>query len=150
MSATYCSIRLHIVFSTKLRMNLISPDVLPRLLEYTGGVIRGMGGTPLGLGGMADHIHALVAWRTDKDVASLVREMKSESSRWIHSTFRNLRHFAWQEGYGVFSVSASQSDAVLRYIRNQQTHHSRRSYEEELRRLLEAHGEADGPDRYLG
>ncbi len=148
MAGTFCNVKLHIVFSTKHRSRSITPELQPRLYEYIGGVIRGMNGVSLEIGGMPDHVHLLVGWRTDEDIAVLVREIKSESSKWVHEEFPARRDFRWQSGYGVFSVSQSQVQRVREYIQRQVEHHTRETFEEEFIRLLKAH-EIDYDERYV-
>lgn len=130
------------MFSTKHREPLITPDLAPRLHGYLGGAVRGEGGLAIEIGGMTDHVHLLVKWRPDEAVSTLMRNMKGGSSRWVHETFPEHRAFAWQEGYGAFSVSESQVETVRAYIRNQAHHHRTRSFKEEFVVLLEAHGVA--------
>lgn len=146
--STYCRIFLHIVFGTKHRGTVISDDIRERLHAFMGGIVRDEKGIAIAIGGMPDHVHLLVAWRTDDNVANLVRNIKTRSSSWMHQEFSELRTFAWQEGYGVFSVSESQRERVVNYIANQREHHATRSYREELVELLNAHGVAFD-ERYL-
>ena len=139
MPGTYAGITLHVVFSTKGREPWITDLVAPRLHEYMGGIVREMRGTSLGIGGVEDHVHMMVGWRTDETIATLMRTVKSRSSRWTHETFPELDAFAWQEGYAVFSVSASNVESVRRYIASQEAHHAKFDFKTELVRLLEAH-----------
>lgn len=139
MAGTFSNIILHIVFSTKDRKSLIRTEIRTRLHDYLGGIVRGEGGVPYRIGGTADHVHLLIRWRTDESVATLLRNMKSKSSKWMKDTFEGCAEFQWQAGYGVFSVSQSQSDRVESYIRDQEKHHSRKSFQEEFIALLNAH-----------
>ena len=139
MPGTYSKILLHIVFSTKGRARLIAPELESRLHPYIGGIVREEQGVLRAIGGTGNHVHLLVGWRTDETVATLVRRAKSGSSQWVHETFPEMEAFAWQEGYGVFSVSASQVERVEQYIQNQAEHHKLRTFEEELVALLEKH-----------
>jgi REP element-mobilizing transposase RayT len=148
MPGTYHCLKLHLIFGTKHRERWLTPDIRPRVHEYLGGAVRGEGGQPLGIGGVEDHVHLLIGWRTDVAVADLVRNIKSGSSRWIHQTFPELSGFAWQEGYGVFSVSESQVDKVRKYIRMQEEHHRERTFQEEFEAFLKAHG-IEHESRYL-
>jgi len=140
MPGTYSQLLLHIVFATKSRQPFISDDVADRLYPYIGGLIRAERGMLYAIGGVEDHIHLYLRWRTDDSIASLMRTVKSRSSRWMHETFPSLREFAWQEGYSAFTVSKSQEDAVKQYIAGQQEHHAREDFKTELLRLLRAHG----------
>lgn len=148
MPSTYYKILLHVTFSTKHRQPLITPDMHERLYPYMGGIVRAEKGRLECMGGMPDHVHMLLSWRTDETVAALLRTVKSRSSGWVHKSFPALRGFAWQEGYGVFSVSASRSDTVRKYIANQAQHHRIRSFQEEFVRLLKAH-DIEYDEQYL-
>ncbi len=140
MPGTYSQILLHIVFSTKQRRPYITPDIQARLCDYIGGIVRAEKGTLYAIGGMPDHLHMLLRWRTDGAISHLMRTVKARSSRWIHETFRESSAFAWQVGYAVFSVSKSSEADVKAYIENQAEHHKKRDFEEELLALLRAHG----------
>ena len=148
MPGTFTRLLYHIVFSTKHRANLIAADLQPRLYEYLGGTIRGECGIAHEIGGVADHVHLLIQWRTDEGLATLMRRLKANSSRWVHAKFPTMRGFAWQEGYAAFTVSPSQSETVRRYIRNQAAHHRQRGFVDELKVLLKAHG-IEYDERYL-
>ena len=127
---------------------MIKPDLQARLYDYMGGIVKGEDGVLYEIGGMEDHVHLFIRWRTDETVATLMRKVKSHSSRWVHQTFPDRKNFQWQEGYGAFSVSPSQSENVKHYVRKQAQHHQKRTFQEEFLELLKAHGiEFDG--RYL-
>src|SRR5262249_6460089 len=100
------------------------------------------------IGGVPDHVHLLVRWRTDESIATLMRMVKSRSSAWVHDTFPTHQSFQWQEGYGAFTVSQSQSDVVDQYIRNQRAHHREKTFQAEFIALLDAHG-IEYDERYL-
>ncbi|MCP4592287.1 MAG: IS200/IS605 family transposase [bacterium] len=148
MAQSYCNLLYHLVFGTKERRPWLADQVRPRIHEYLGGVIRGEGGIPLAIGGTPDHLHALVRLRQDRAVSAVLCAVKSNSSGWIHKTFPALEKFAWQDGYGAFTVSASQLDKVRGYVLNQEEHHKTTSFEEEFARLLRAHG-VEFDERYL-
>jgi REP element-mobilizing transposase RayT len=148
MPGTYSQLLLHVVFSTKHRTRWITSDVAERLYPYIGGIIRAEEGVLYDIGGVEDHAHLYIRWRTDATVSDLMRTVKSRSSKWIHDTFPNLDEFAWQEGYSVFSVSKSQEDAVKKYIAGQAEHHKKEDFKSELLRLLRAHG-VEFDDRYV-
>ncbi len=139
MPGTFSNLQYHLVFSTKHRQPLIYDEWQSRLYEYFGGILRGESGVLFEIGGMPDHIHLLFGWRTNKDLASLVRNLKSNSSKWIHSTFPQSRKFQWQSGYGIFSISESEIEKVSMYIRNQRQHHARKSFKDEFLELLRVH-----------
>ncbi len=139
MSGTYSHLVFHIVFSTKNRTPWIGPEIRERLYPFMGGIVREERGVLSAIGGIADHVHLLVNWRTDETIANLMRNVKARSSRWIHDTYPDLRGFALQEGYAVFSVSLSQVAKTDRYIENQEEHHLKEDSKEELIRLLRSH-----------
>ncbi|MFN2507463.1 MAG: IS200/IS605 family transposase [Chthoniobacterales bacterium] len=139
MGSSYCNLLYHVVFSTKGREPWLTTAIRPRLHQYLGGAIRDEGGVALIVNGPADHVHILAKLRQDKAVSKLVGEIKANSSGWISRTFDGGKAFAWQEGYGAFTVSESQVPKVRRYIADQVEHHRKVSYLEELKRLLKAH-----------
>ena len=148
MPGTHSQILLHIVFSTKHREPWIDAALADRLYPYIGGIIRAEGGVPYAIGGVEDHIHLYLRWKTDGTIADLMRTVKSRSTKWIRAEFPSLAEFAWQEGYAVFSVSKSQEGTVKAYIAHQRSHHEKEDSRAELLRLLRAHGvEFDG--RYV-
>jgi len=126
----------------------LDEETSPRLYDYLGGAIRSEGGIAIIINGCNDHVHILAKLRQDKAVADVLRSMKANSSAWIHRTFSRSADFAWQGGYGAFTVSESQVEKVRQYIANQQTHHQRVSFREEFIALLSAHG-IEYDERYL-
>lgn len=148
MASTYLSLHYHIVFGTKDRMPLIDASWRPRLHEYLGGVIHGLGGTPESIGGVADHIHLLVGLKSTHCLADLVRDLKKAGTTWVQDTIPNGSKFTWQNGYAAFTVSATSRPAVREYIANQEEHHRTRSFREELVAMLEKAGITHDP-KYL-
>jgi putative transposase len=140
MPGTHSQLLLHVVTSTKGRAPWISPPVAERLYPYIGGIVRAEKGVLYEIGGVEDHIHLYLRWRTDAAISNLMRTVKSRSSKWMHEAFPELPAFAWQEGYSVFSVSKSQENAVKRYIQGQAEHHQKEDFKSELLRILRAHG----------
>ena len=147
MPSTHTSLYYHLVFATKNREPLISGDWRARLHEYLGGTVRGLDGVPQGIGGVADHVHLLVALKATHCLADFRRELKKASSAWI-TTVMPKQHFQWQEGYAAFTVSPTARIAVQKYIANQEDHHRRRSYRDELIALLRKAG-VEYDERYL-
>jgi REP element-mobilizing transposase RayT len=145
---SYTNLLYHIVFSTKNREPSLNPEMRPRLLEYLGGAVRGEGGIALAINGTADHLHILARLRQDKAVSAVIGAIKANSSGWIHRTFPGLANFAWQTGYGAFTVSASQEGKVCHYIENQEEHHRLRTFQEEFRAFLKAH-DIEYDERYV-
>lgn len=118
------------------------------LYSYIGGIMHNKKAKLISAGGMFDHIHIFASLPSTISIAGLVNAVKSNSSRWIHQSFAPLQNFAWQEGYGAFSVSKSGHQAVVRYIGNQEKHHRKRTFKEELVALLDKH-EVEYDERYL-
>ena len=140
MPSSYTCLNYHLIWSTKYRKPLLPDDVRERLFQYLGGILRNDGGTLFAAGGMPDHVHLLADIGKRHSIADAVRDMKANSSKWIHETVPELRAFAWQTGYGAFTVSYSNVDAVKAYIANQAEHHRRRSFQEEFVDFLQRHG----------
>jgi putative transposase len=148
MPSSYLSLHYHLVFSTKHRDPLMTPAVKPRLYEYLGGTIRGLGGQLLIGNGMPGHVHLLVRLGAARAVADVLRDLKAGSSKWVHDTFPSSAGFAWQTGYGAFVVSVSHLDVVREYIASQEEHHRQKSFQEEFVELLEAN-KVEYKPRYL-
>ena len=147
MSHTYSQNVLHVIFSTKDRQKIISPEFQPRLWAFVAGVCRKLEILVRAIGGVEDHMHLLLQVPPTLPVAKAVLTIKSNSSRWADEQGHK---FAWQQGYGAFSVSSSNVPAVVQYIRNQQTHHKKRGFEEEFVALLKKHGVAFDPKFVFG
>ena len=149
MPQSYTNLIYHIVFATKNRQSLISDDVKSRLYDYIGGTIRKQGGIALAINGMRDHVHILAKLRPDKAVSDVLRDLKANSSGWMKDVFPELKDFSWQNGYGAFTVSASQIEKVREYIANQEAHHQNiGSFRDEFIKLLKAN-EIDFDEKHL-
>ncbi|MBY0230824.1 MAG: IS200/IS605 family transposase [Gemmataceae bacterium] len=149
MPQSLAALYVHLVFSTKSREPLIERWLEEDLYAIIGGLARGRGAVLLAAGGMPDHVHLLVSMPRTWAVADLVRDLKSNSCGWVHDTFpAKLSHFAWQEGYGAFSVSVSQLEVVKGYLAKQKTHHDIQSFQDEYRLLLDKH-EIEYDERYV-
>jgi putative transposase len=148
MANTYSNLFYHIVFSTKGRKDFIMPDIEDRIWAYIGGIARQHGMTALQVGGMDNHIHALTMAKPVLAPSQIAQWLKGESSKWIHETFPKLSGFAWQDGYGVFSVSKSNVPEIIQYIKNQREHHAKQSFEDEYVSMMKLHG-IDYDDRYV-
>ncbi|MCP5550355.1 MAG: IS200/IS605 family transposase [Akkermansiaceae bacterium] len=135
MPSTHLSLHYHFIFSTKNREPWLPPEPRARVHAYLGGAIRSAGGVAHAVGGTADHVHVFAGLKATHRLADVMRELKSESSAWIHCELR-LSGFAWQEGYGAFTVSASQIEAVRRYVLNQESHHRSRTFQDEYLAML--------------
>ncbi len=136
MSHTYCCSLFHCVFSTKERRGTIAPEIQARLWAYMGGVARKRGMKALAVGGTADHAHILLSLPSSLPIADAMREIKSESSRWMRET---VTDFEWQEGYGAFSIGEAQVDATVAYIARQEEHHRKRDFQAEFVAFLKKH-----------
>jgi len=148
MPQSFVSLNCHVIFNTKDREPLITDTVQSRLYEYIGGTARNTGSKLLAIGGMFDHLHLLLSLGKQTCVADSVRDIKANSSRWIHETFEGLHGFAWQSGYGAFSVSCSNADEVKRYIAEQPQHHRVRTFKEEFIAFLTRHN-IEYDERYI-
>ncbi len=147
MAHKFPNVLIHYVFSTRERRDLIPGDLQPGLWKYLGGVGKSHDIPVLTSGGLANHAHVLIALPTDVTVAKAVQVLKANSSRWISE---HGIDFAWQEGYGAFSVSASNLQSVRDYIDHQPEHHARRSFEDEFVALLRKSGVAFDPATVFG
>jgi REP element-mobilizing transposase RayT len=136
MPQSLAQIYIHLVFSTKDRAGLIPPDVRSRLHAYLAGTLNAIDCPAVQVGGMPDHVHILFRLSRTVTISDAVKNAKVESSKWMKDEC-GVGGFAWQAGYGAFSVSASNVDDVVRYIQNQETHHRGKSFQDEFRRLLE-------------
>jgi REP-associated tyrosine transposase len=148
MADTYTSLYYHIVFSTKNRVKHIKPEIEQRVWEYIGGIARVNKIIPLQVGGAEDHIHMLVKASPVLAPSKIAQLIKGGSSLWIHTEFPELRDFAWQNGYGAFTVSKSAVLDVQRYIQSQHEHHRKMNFQEEYLEFLKKHG-VDYDERYL-
>jgi putative transposase len=148
MGSTYSSLAYHVIFSTKGREPLISAGLRAELYPYIGGILRGHRCILLEIGGMPDHLHLAVRAKPDIAVAELVRLVKANSSKWVNERASDRGRFAWQSGYGAFSVSLSQLPGVCGYIREQEEHHRTRTFQEEYVEFLRRHG-IEFDERYL-
>jgi REP-associated tyrosine transposase len=148
MSHTYSNLLSHVVFSTKDRRPLIDAELKPRLLGYINGIVDESGGKVLSLNAMPDHLHMLWELPPANSLSDSMRVLKTNSSRWVHETWGPKKSFAWQTGYAAFSVSRSNVSAVANYVERQESHHRKRTFQEELVGLLVKHG-IDYDPRYV-
>jgi putative transposase len=148
MPQSFGALYFHLVFSTKNRQPLIDDDLQARLYEYIGGILRAEKSVLLAAGGMPDHVHLLVSLSRELSIAETLRLVKANSSKWIHETFPDRQHFAWQAGYGAFSVSFSNLPDVKHYLARQAEHHRIRTFQDEFREFLRKH-ELEWDERYV-
>jgi putative transposase len=130
----------HCVFATKERETWLTAEIRERLWPYVGGIARANGMKALAIGGVADHVHLLLSLPATMSISKALQLLKGNSSKWIHETFPALRQFAWQEGYGAFSIGISGLEETCAYIRDQEEHHRTRTYREEVITFLQRHG----------
>jgi REP-associated tyrosine transposase len=140
MPHSFVSNFMHYIFSTKERVPFIDQELESRLWPYMGGIARENGMKALAIGGTQDHVHTLLSLPATISVAKAIQLIKGGSSKWIHDQLPKYRKFEWQDGYGAFSVSASQIETVVRYIDEQKEHHRKRTFEEEFLEFLDKHG----------
>jgi len=145
---SYVSSHYHCVFSTKGRRPLISTELRERLWPFLGGIARQHRMKAIEVGGMADHIHLLLSLPSTLSIAKALQLIKGGSSKWVHETFPQHRLFGWQVKYGAFGVSVSQLDKIIQYIKSQENHHRKMTFQEEFLALLKKH-RVEYDKRYL-
>jgi putative transposase len=148
MAHTFTNLLTHVVFSTSGRAPFFNDDMRSDVHAYLGGILRELHAVPIAIGGTADHMHLLIRLPADLAVSDCLRVVKTNSSRWIKERWPERRSFAWQGGYGAFSVSESRRSAVMRYIQDQAQHHRRILFQDELRGLLKNH-RVEFDERYM-
>ncbi len=148
MANTFTSLHYHVVFSTKNREPWIHRDHEERIWAYLGGIANENEVKPLMIGGIENHVHLLLGIPPTLAVSKTVQLIKGGSSKWIKGTFAKLRAFAWQDGYGAFTVNKSSMPEVADYVRDQRAHHRVKTFEEEFRALLQRQ-EIQCDERYL-
>jgi REP element-mobilizing transposase RayT len=148
MPQSFACLHYHLIFGTKHRQSLITPELEPRLFDYIGGILRGEGGRLVATGARPDHVHLLVSLSREMSVSEALRIIKANSSGWVHKEFHDMAGFAWQAGYGAFGVSYSHLDAVKNYLARQAEHHRHKSFQEEFVEFLRKH-EIEFDERYL-
>ncbi len=148
MPQSFAAVPLHIVFSTKGREPILPPELIPRLRAYVTNIMAELDCALLNANGVSDHVHLLASLGRTIAIADLMKKVKAGSSRWIHDTFPELRHFAWQSGYGAFAVSPTLLKPVNESIDRQPEHHRTHSFQDEFRGLLKEHGQT-WDERYV-
>jgi putative transposase len=129
----------HCVFSTKERQPLISTELRERLWPFLGGIARQNHLKAIEVGGMPDHVHILLSLPSILSIAKALQLIKGGSSKWVHETFPEQRLFRWQVKYGALGVSVSQLDRIIQYIKDQEVHHRKMTFQEEFLALLKKH-----------
>ena len=148
MAQTLVSLLIHVIFSTKNREPLITPEIEPELFAYIGGIVKNHESRLLDAGGTADHVHLLISQSKNIALSSLMKDLKKDSSSWIKSKDRHFRNFHWQDGYGAFSIHQTDISGLNKYIAGQKDHHGKRTFQEELIAFLDEYG-MTYDERYL-
>ena len=136
MGSTLTNLMYHIVFSTKGRERSITPEIKNELYQYMIGIIGKEGGLVLQIGGMPDHIHIVIKLKPIHSLSEIIKKVKANSSKWLNKSNRLPFKFSWQEGYGAFTASESQIQAIIRYVKEQENHHRRMPFKDEFIRIL--------------
>ena len=148
MPQSLSSILIHLIFSTKNREPFISTAIEPELRPYMAKIFRELKSPSLTIGGSDDHVHILFSLGRTIEVADLIQEVKTESSKWIKTKGQKFENFHWQRGYGAFSIGQSEVATLKRYIAGQRIHHQRVTFQDEYRKFLESNG-IDYDERYV-
>lgn len=148
MANTYTQIHIHAVFAVQNRVSVIQQPWKDELYKYISGIIKNNGHKLLIINGMPDHIHVLLGMRPMQSLADLMRDIKSDSSKWINDNNLAKGKFSWQEGYGAFAYSRSQLPQIIKYIEQQEDHHKRKTFVEEYIEILKAF-EVEYDERYI-
>jgi REP element-mobilizing transposase RayT len=148
MAHSFTSTFYHCAFSTKGRRPLIDAELQLRLWPFLGGIARHNGMTAKAIGGVADHVHLLLSLPSTLAIAKAIQLLKGASSKWIHETFPERAGFAWQEGYGAFTLGVSQVERTIAYIESQAEHHHKLTFQEEFRAFLKKH-QIEYDERYI-
>ena len=146
MPQSLSNVLIHLVFSTKDRHPCLSDDIQAHLFPYLGGILRNIDCIPIQIGGVEDHVHILYKLPRTLALSQMVEKTKTASTKWLKT--QGLESFAWQSGYGAWSVSAGDAESVIHYIQTQKEHHRKVSFQEELRALLKEAG-MEFDERYL-
>ena len=137
MAQSLSQVVLHIIFSTKNRSPLLTDDIIGEMHRYLATATRDQGWECYRVGGVADHVHLLVRQPRAEKLSAFIGHIKRNSSKWIHGKGGEFEGFAWQDGYGAFSIGYSQIESVIKYIDNQKEHHRKLSFQEEYRLVLQ-------------
>ena len=148
MSQSLVKNLIHLVYGTKHRAPWIPPNVRESLFAYQAGIFKEWESPALIIGGVEDHMHALFALSKNHPLKKIVEELKKASSKWMKSEGTGNVDFYWQNGYVAFSVSESNVEQVKQYILNQEAHHRKMTFQDELRELLKRH-RVEFDERYV-
>jgi putative transposase len=148
MPQSLANVLLHIIFSTKNRVPLITPQIADELYPYLATICKGCKSPAHKIGGIEDHVHIVCSLSRTISIAGLIEEIKTNSSKWIKTKGNGFLHFAWQNGYGAFSIGQSQHEKVKQYIESQREHHRKKTFQEEYREFLRRY-QIEYDERYV-
>ncbi len=136
MGQSLSKVYVHLIFSTKHRTNFIDKNIEKSLFEYLGGICKGLNCNPIQVGGYRNHVHILCLLSKKITQIKLLEEVKKQSSKWMKTKGKKYEEFYWQDGYGIFSVNPKEVEIVVEYIKSQEKHHQRKSFQDEFRAFL--------------
>jgi len=136
MANTYTQLYVHVIFAVKGRANLLLPKWKENLYRYITGIVTNKNQKLMVINGVSDHIHILIGLKPDINLSDLIRDIKSNTSKWINENKYVAGKFEWQNGFGAFSVGYSQIETLLNYIINQESHHHKKTFREEYLEFL--------------
>jgi len=139
LAHTYTRLIVHAIFSTRKRIPHLIQDRRDEVFAYMGGILRAIDWESLQINGVADHVHVVFQIPASLSIAETIQKLKGNSAKWAHEKRMLHRTFAWQRGYAAFSVSESNVERVYQYVANQEAHHRRVSFQDELRAFLRQH-----------
>jgi len=148
MPQSLAKIYVHLVFSTKNRERVLPDDIRPDLHAYMGGILNGLGCSPIEINSEPDHAHLLFVLSRTESLSTVIGQLKKSANDWLRARGSAFSNFHWQGGYGAFSVSQSAVEEVREYIRKQRDHHQRLSFQEEFRAFLKRY-EIEYDERYV-
>ncbi|MEO6726871.1 MAG: IS200/IS605 family transposase [Blastocatellia bacterium] len=148
MAQTFTSLLVHVVFSTKHRADLLTPEVELMLFAYIGGILKNEKSVLLASGGTMNHVHLLISQSKNIALSDLLKEVKQSSSKWIKTQGKEFSDFQWQDGYGAFTIGKSQVETIRNYFANQKIHHQKQDFQDELREVLNRY-DLGYDERYL-
>jgi len=148
MAQTLVNLQVHVIFSTKTRVEMIVPEIEPDLFAYVGGILNNNGSKLLAANGTADHIHLLISLSKNLGLSKIIGAVKRDSSKWIKTQDSTFNNFQWQDGYGAFSIGQSQVKSVKEYIARQKIKHQKVDFKDEFRGFLRKY-EMEFDERYV-
>ena len=148
MANTYTKIHIQVVFAVKNRQALLAKEFRQEVFKFMAGIVNNRGHKSLAVNGYHDHVHLLFDFKPSEDLSALIREIKKSSNNFIKVKNFTPHKFEWQRGYGAFSHGYRELDIVMNYIKNQEIHHSKKSFKQEYFKLLNAY-EIEYKEEYI-